>query len=211
MKISVSILSSSINAADIVKKLDNTEADYIHVDIMDGKFVENKTWTFSEMKKITSYSRLPLDVHLMVENPKKYIEDYAMLNTDTITFHYEAVKDIDEMIEYVKNYGLKVGLAINPDTDINVLKEYLDKVDLILIMSVFPGKGGQKFIEESIERVSKTKQMIKESGRDIIINIDGGINDKTISSVKEVDMVVSGSYVLNKDDFEEGIQTLINI
>ena len=94
MKVSVSILSSSIPAQDIVKKLDGTEADYIHVDIMDGKFVENKTWTFSEMKKITSYSRLPLDVHLMVENPKKYIEDYAMLNTDTITFHYEAVNNV---------------------------------------------------------------------------------------------------------------------
>ena len=121
MKVSVSILSSSIPAQDIVKKLDGTEADFIHLDIMDGKFVENKTWTFGEVKKITSYSHLPLDVHLMVENPKKYIEDYAFLNTDTITFHYEAVKDVSEMIEYVKNYGLKVGLAINPETDASVL------------------------------------------------------------------------------------------
>ena len=98
MKVSVSILSSTINASDIVKKLDNTASDYIHIDLMDGKFVENKTWTFSEIKKITSYSHLPLDVHLMVSNPKKYIEDYALLNTNDIIFHYEAVDDVSEMI-----------------------------------------------------------------------------------------------------------------
>ena len=98
MKVSVSILSSSIKAADITKKLDKTVADYIHLDIMDGKFTENKTWTFSEVKKIISYSKLPLDVHLMVNNPEKYIEDYAMLNTSYLTFHYEAVKDVEKTL-----------------------------------------------------------------------------------------------------------------
>ena len=211
MKISVSILSSSINAADIVKKLDNTEADYIHVDIMDGKFVENKTWTFSEMKKITSYSRLPLDVHLMVENPKKYIEDYAMLNTDTITFHYEAVKDIDEMIEYVKNYGLKVGLAINPDTPANVLFPYLGKIDEIIVMSVYPGKSGQSFIYESLDKIKELRTEIDNKGYRCVINVDGGVNDETAPLCKEagVDMLVSASFI--HKDIKNNIKLLKNI
>ena len=153
MKVSVSILSSKIKASDIVKKLDQTECDFIHIDIMDGKFVENKTWTFGEMKDIVKYSHKLLDVHLMVCNPKKYIDDYALLNTDRITFHYEAVKDINEMIEYVKNYGLKVGLAINPDTKPEVVFPYLKDLDQVLVMSVFPGKSGQSFIEESTNKI----------------------------------------------------------
>ena len=108
MKINVSILSSTIKPQDIVKELDNTNADAIHIDIMDGKFVENKTWTIGEITKITKYSSFPLDVHLMVNNPSKYIEDYAMLNTNNITFHYEAVENIDKMINEIKDYGLKV-------------------------------------------------------------------------------------------------------
>ena len=104
MLVSTSILSSTIKAQDITKKIDNTKSDYIHLDIMDGKFTENKTWTFGEIKKIVSYSKLPLDVHLMVEKPEKYIEDYAMMNTAYLTFHYEAVKSVDKIIELIKNY-----------------------------------------------------------------------------------------------------------
>jgi len=211
MKISVSILSSSINASDIVKKLDNTVADFIHLDIMDGKFVENKTWTFSEVKKITSYSRLPLDVHLMVENPKKYIEDYAMLNTDTITFHYEAVKDIDEMIEYVKNYGLKVGLAINPETDASVLFPYLNKIDEIIVMSVHPGKSGQTFIYEALDKIKILREKIDEVGSHALINVDGGVNDETGLLCKEagVDMLVSASFI--HKDIANNIKLLKNL
>lgn len=211
MKVSVSILSSSINAADIVKKLDNTDADYIHVDIMDGKFVENKTWTFGEVKKITSYSRLPLDVHLMVENPKKYIEDYALLNTDTITFHYEAVKDVNEMIEYVKNYGLKVGIAINPETDASVLFPYLNNIDEIIVMSVHPGKSGQTFIYDSLDKIKLLREKIDEIGSKARINVDGGINDETGALCKEagVHMVVSASYI--HKDIRNNIKILKNL
>ncbi len=211
MKVSVSILSSSINASDIVKKLDNTLADYIHIDIMDGKFVENKTWTFSEIKKITSYSRLPLDVHLMVDNPKKYIEDYALLDTDTITFHYEAVKDVNEMIDYVKDYGLKVGIAISPDTPANVLFPYLNSIDEIIVMSVYPGKSGQSFINESVDKIRELRNKIDELGSRCVINVDGGINDETGLLCKEagVDMLVSASFI--HKDIVNNIRVLKNL
>lgn len=208
MKVSVSILSSSIKPQNIVKKLDNTKADFIHVDIMDGKFVENKTWTISEVKKIVSYSKLPLDVHLMVENPSKYIEDYALLNTSYITFHYEAVKDIDKMINEIKNYGLKVGIAINPETDEKVLYPYLSKIDQILVMSVHPGKSGQSFIENTPNKIENLKQEIINQNAKTIISVDGGINDETgkLCVDKGVDMLVSASYI--HKDIVNNINTL---
>lgn len=197
MKVSVSILSSSIKAADITKKLDKTVADYIHLDIMDGKFTENKTWTFSEVKKIISYSKLPLDVHLMVNNPEKYIEDYAMLNTSYLTFHYEAVKDVEKTINMIKDYGLKVGISICPDTPVDVLFPFLKELDQILIMSVVPGKSGQSFIETSPEKISKLKEEIINQNAKTIISVDGGINNETGLLCKEagVDMLVSASYI----------------
>ena len=208
MKVSVSILSSSIKPQDIVKKLDNTKADFIHVDIMDGKFVENKTWTISEVKKIVSYSKLPLDVHLMVENPSKYIEDYALLNTSYITFHYEAVKDIDKMINEIKNYGLKVGIAINPETDEKVLYPYLSKIDQVLVMSVHPGNSGQSFIENTPNKIENLKQEIINQNAKTIISVDGGINDETgkLCVDKGVDMLVSASYI--HKDIVNNINTL---
>ena len=197
MKVSVSILSSKIKAEEIVKGLKGTEADYIHVDIMDGKFVENKTWTYGEMKKIVSYSNLPLDVHLMVKNPEKYIEDYALLNTERITFHYEAVKDIKGMIELIKDYGLKVGLAINPDTNPNVVFPYLESLDQVLVMSVFPGKSGQSFIEKTPNRIRMIKDEIIKQGLNTQLEVDGGINDETSKLCVEagVDILVSATFL----------------
>ena len=211
MKVSVSILSSSIKPQDIVKKLDNTKADFIHVDIMDGKFVENKTWTISEVKKIVSYSKLPLDVHLMVEKPSKYVEDYALLNTSYITFHYETVKNIDKMIDEIKNYGLKVGIAINPETDEKVLYPYLSKIDQVLVMSVHPGKSGQSFIETTPNKIENLKQEIIHQNAKTIISVDGGINDETgkLCVDKGVDMLVSASYI--HKDIVNNINTLKKI
>lgn len=197
MKVSISILSSSIKPSDITKKIDNTCADYIHLDIMDGKFTENKTWTFSEVKKIISYSKLPLDVHLMVNNPEKYIEDYAMINTDYLTFHYEAVKDIKKTINKIKDYGLKVGISVCPQTDVEKLFPYLKELDQILVMSVVPGKSGQSFIETTPEKIKKLKEEIKRQDVKTIISVDGGINNETALLCKEagVDMLVSASYI----------------
>ncbi len=211
MKVNVSILSSTIKPQDIVKELDKTNADYIHIDIMDGKFVDNKTWTISEITKITKNSTLPLDVHLMVNNPSKYIEDYAMLNTNDIIFHYEAVKDVNGMIDEIKNYGLKVGIAINPDTNVEEIYQYLDKVDLVLVMSVYPGKSGQSFIEESLDKIRKLKQEIQEKNLKTLISVDGGINDETGKLCKEagVDILVSASYI--HKDIKNNIDILKNI
>lgn len=211
MKVNVSILSSTIKPQDIVKELDKTNADYIHIDIMDGKFVDNKTWTISEITKITKNSTLPLDVHLMVNNPSKYIEDYAMLNTNDIIFHYEAVKNVNSMIDEIKNYGLKVGIAINPDTNVEEIYQYLDKVDLVLVMSVYPGKSGQSFIEESLDKIRKLKQEIQEKNLKTLISVDGGINDETGKLCKEagVDILVSASYI--HKDIKNNIDILKNI
>lgn len=211
MKVSVSVLSNEIKPQDIVKKLDLSKPDYIHIDIMDGKFVSNKTWTTSEVKKFISYSTLPLEVHLMVNNPSKYIEDYALMNTSIIIFHYEAVKDINEMINKVKLYGLKVGIAINPETNINVLIPYLNMIDEVLIMSVHPGKSGQLFIEESLEKISVLKNIILEGNYKTIISVDGGINNETGLLCKNagVDELVSASYI--HKDIINNIKTLKNI
>lgn len=197
MKVSVSILSSSIKASDITKKLDMSLADYIHLDIMDGKFVENKTWTFSEVKKIISYSNLPLDVHLMVKDPLKYLEDYALLNTSYFTFHYEAVSDISKTINKIKDYGLKVGVSICPDTSIDVLFPYLKDIDQVLVMSVVPGKSGQSFIDSSLSKIRDLKAEIEKNNYKTIISVDGGINNETGVFCKEsgADMLVSASYI----------------
>ena len=208
MKVSVSILSNSIKPVDIVKKLDNTKANYIHIDIMDGKFVENKTWTVSEIKKITSCSKLPLDVHLMVENPSKYIEEFALLNTSYIAFNYEAVKDIDKMINEIKKYGLKVGIAINPETSEEVVFPYLSRIDEVLIMSVHPGKSGQSFIESTLDKIERLKNEILRQNVKTIISVDGGINDETgnLCVQKGVDTLVSASYI--HKDIVNNINTL---
>ncbi len=199
MIVSTSILSSSIKASDITKKLDNTVSDYIHLDIMDGKFVENKTWTYSEVKKIVSYSSLPLDVHLMVKDPNKYIEDYALLNTKYLTFHIEAVKNIDEMIEKIKNYGLKVGIAINPETNIEKVFPYLNKIDKVIVMSVHPGKSGQTFIYEVLDKIKLLREEIDKQNLKTDITVDGGVNNETALLCKEagVTTLVSASYLHN--------------
>lgn len=208
MKVNVSILSNTLKPLDIVKELDKTNADAIHIDIMDGKFVDNKTWTTSEIIKLTKHSNLPLDVHLMVNNPSKYIEDYAMLNTNNITFHYEAVKDVNKVINEIKDYGLKVGIAVNPDTDVKNIYDYLSNIDIVLIMSVYPGKSGQVFINETLDKIKKLKDYIVNNNLKTLISVDGGINDETGKLCKEAgaDILVSASYIHN--DIKNNIDKL---
>lgn len=197
MILSGSILSKDEKGINILKRFNNTDLDYIHLDVMDGKFVNNKSFSISEIKKLNDMSLKSLDVHLMVKNPEKYIKDLAMLNVSCITFHYEAAKDINYLIEYIKSFGIKVGIAINPETDINVLSEYLNNINRVLIMGVNPGESGQAFIENTFNKVKNLNDMINCNNYKTLIEVDGGINDKNIEILKQngADIVVSASFI----------------
>lgn len=207
MLISTSFLSSKDIPKDL-SKLDLTSTDYIHVDIMDGKFVKNKTMPFSEMKHIYKYTSKRLDVHLMVKEPEKYINDYSTLNTEYITIHLEIDKDIEKYLLQIKNYGIKCGLAIKPDTPIKELVPYLPLIDLIIVMSVEPGMGGQEFIENTENKIEELRTLLNEYNSDAKISVDGGINNKTKDLCKKADILVSGSYIVYSEDFEEKINSL---
>lgn len=208
MKISTSFLSCK-KIDDGIKKLNLTDTDYIHVDFIDGKFVVGKTIPFRKLKKIPKYTSKRLDVHLMTDKLDKYIKKFSLLNCEYITFHIEATKEVEKYISMIHSYGIKCGIALNPSTDIEEIKPYLDMIDLVLVMSVVPGYGGQSFIEETSVKLDKLRKYIKKEKLDVIINVDGGINNETLKKVKPyVDMVVSGSYITNSSNYQETINTL---
>lgn len=207
MKVSASFLSSHYIEEDIMK-LNDTDVDFIHVDVMDGKFVKNKTLPFRSMKNIYKFTSKRLDVHLMVKHPKKLIKKYAQLNTEYITFHVEIEEDIEELIDLVHNYGIKCGLAIKPETPIEVLDPYMDKIDLVLFMSVEPGKGGQEFMPEVLVRIKEFKRKMKEKKLNIVVNVDGGINLETCKKLRQADILVSGSCITNSENFQDTIRKL---
>ena len=207
MKVSVSFLSSKNIPRDL-RLLNDTDVDYIHVDVMDGKFVENKTMPFREMKHISDYTSKRLDVHLMVEDPSNYIPLYAELNTEYIVFHVEVDEDIEKNLKMIKDYSIKCGLSICPDTKVSSLIPYLPYLDQILVMSVVPGKGGQSFIEDTEEKIKEVRKLIESYNLDIVINVDGGVNDKTKDKCSESDILTAGSYIVNSDNFQEKISSL---
>ncbi len=207
MKISASFLSSSNIPRDL-KRLNETDVDFIHVDIMDGKFVPNKTMPFSEMKNIYKFTNKRLDVHLMVENPKKYIPLYAELNTEFITFHVETMDHIEENLELIKSYGIQCGLAIKPNTPVKNLVPYLPLLDMILVMSVEPGKGGQSFILESQDKISEVRNLLDSYHSKAVINVDGGVDNTTKKMCQQCDILTSGSYIIGFDDFQVQIDSL---
>lgn len=207
MKVSASFLSSK-NIPNDLRKLNTTDIDYIHVDVMDGIFVKNKTMPFSEMKHISKYTNKRLEVHLMVDDPIPFISQYSELNTEFIIVHVEARANVLEAIDKIKSYGIKAGISIKPNTPVSRLIPYLPFVDEILVMSVEPGEGGQPFIEETEERIKEIRTILSEYNMNIIINVDGGVNDKTRALCSECDMVTSGSYITSSDDFQEAISTL---
>ena len=206
-KVSVTFLSSTDVVRDL-KLLDMTDTDYVHVDVMDGKFVPNKTMPFSEMKNIGKYTSKRLDIHLMVEDPSKYIPLYASLNAEYITFHVEVDEDIEESLKMIRNYSIKAGLAIKPETKISELVPYLPYLDLVLVMSVEPGAGGQKFIEGTEDKINELRELLDTYHSQAVINVDGGINDVTCKKCYNADIVASGSYVVRSDNFQEKISSL---
>lgn len=195
MKISASFLT--IDNIDNVNKLVDCDIDYLHLDIMDGIFVNNK----NEAINITN--KKPLDVHLMVNDVYKYIDIYKNLNPLFITFHYEAVTDILEVVNYIKKFNIKVGLSIKPSTKVEEIIPYLPYLDLVLVMSVEPGQGGQSFIMDTVDKIKK----LKELKGNYLIEVDGGINDNTINLVNDADIIVVGSYITS-GDYEERIRNL---
>ena len=203
-KVSVSFFNST-NIEDDLINLCDTDVDYIHVDVGDGKFIERKFNPIKELNSMNGALSKRLDVHFMVEDPISYINQYSELNCEYITIHCELKKDILNLLGLIKSYGIKCGLSISPATDISFLEPFLDDIDMILIMSVVPGKGGQRFIYSSIDRVNEIKRMI--GNRNIVISIDGGINNET-SQLVDTDIVVSGSYVLGSDDIQRSINLL---
>lgn len=206
IKISPSILSSK-NRIESIKKLNDTNADYIHIDAMDGIFVPNKQMNIEEIIELEKYTNIPFDIHLMVENPIEYINKLSNKNIEYITIHLEIDKDIHNIIDKIKSLGYKVGLSIKPNTTTLELLPYINKIDLVLIMSVEPGFGGQKFIPNSI---NKAKQ-IKELNNNIIIEMDGGINNETIKNIyNHIDIAVVGSYITNQENYQEAINNLKN-
>ena len=207
MKISASFLSSKDLVRDLTQ-LNETDVDYIHVDIMDGKFVKNKTMPFSEMKNIYKYTSKRLDVHLMVEDPESYIPLYAGLNTEFITFHVEIDKNIEECLKLIHSYSIKAGLSIKPNTKVSELVPYLPFIDMILVMSVAPGEGGQAFIETTEAKIEEVRALLDAYKSSAVISVDGGVNDKTKSFCARSDILVAGSYILGSDNFQEKISSL---
>ena len=204
IKISPSILAAK-DRIESVKKLNETTADYLHIDTMDGIFVPNTQMPTEEILELEKHSTLPLDVHLMVCDPEKYIVHLKNKNIKYITIHLEIDKDINYLINMIKSLNYKVGLSIKPNTNVSELIPYLNKIDLVLIMSVEPGFGGQKFMPNSL---TKAKE-IKKLNQDVVLEIDGGINDTNIQEVKKyIDIAVVGSYITNKDDYQEAINNL---
>ncbi len=216
IQISPSILSADFSRlGDDIKRLEESGADMIHVDVMDGHFVPNLTIGPPVIKSLRKYTKLPFDVHLMIDPVHKYIKDYSDAGADIITFHPEATTNILETINLIKSLNKKVGISLNPNTEVYAAEEYLDKIDLILVMSVHPGFGGQKFISEVLKKIKNLDQIRKEKKLNFKIEIDGGINFETSKIAVEagVDILVSGTTIFkeNNGDLKRNIKTLKQI
>ncbi len=216
----VEVSTSLLNAKEeeIIKTvydLEVAKTDYFHIDVMDGKFVENNT--SEKMRKYTegikNVSNVPLDVHLMVNNVEEYVKDYLDIGVNCITFHIEACKnemEVLKQISYIKQNNCKVGLAINPKTDIEKVYEYLPYIHKVLIMTVEPGKGGQELLPETINKIAELNKFIYENGYEVDIQVDGGINDKNAKQLIEAgaNILVAGVYIINSEDYGKAIKIL---
>ncbi len=211
MKISPSILSADFTClGKELKALEEAGADYVHVDVMDGRFVPNITIGPFVVEAIKRATALPLDVHLMIDEPEKYVEDFAKAGSSIITVHVEAARHLHKAVQMIKDKGLKAGVSINPATPVNTLEDIIEDADLILIMSVNPGFSGQDFIPSSLKKIEAVRRMIGEAGRPIELEVDGGIK---INNIKEValagaDVFVSGSGIFGTSDYKKTIAAM---
>lgn len=214
VQIAPSLLSADFaNMARDIKDLENAGADLLHCDVMDGVFVPNITFGIKMIEDIRKTTKLRLDAHLMIVEPEKYIERFARAGADIITVHIEAVKNAIDAIKLIKECNVKGGIVLNPETEVEAIREVLPYCDMVLVMSVHPGFGGQKFIESSLSKLKKIKRMISDSEKDIDLEIDGGINFQNIDSVLDAgaDIVVAGNTVFNAEDKKAAINRLRGI
>ena len=209
MKISISILNA-LNREEEVLKVNSTDINYLHIDLMDGKFVKEKQFTPLEITKLNDISTKKIDLHMMVCDPLKYLKKLSLLNIEYVTIHYEIKKDLTKLITQIKKYGFKVGLSIKPNTNIELIYPYLNEIDLVLVMSVEPGYGGQSFIEDSLTKITGLKQYREKHNLNYVIEVDGGINDTNYHKVKEAgaDIAVIGSFLTKAGDLEEQLKKI---
>ena len=212
IKIAPSILSADFSKmGEEVHSLEQNGADMVHCDVMDGVFVNNITFGIKMVEDIRKATSLPLDCHLMIVNPEKYVERFAKAGADVITVHYEACQDnLKEVLLLIKSCGVKCGAVINPDTPVSKIEEVIPLCDMVLIMSVFPGFGGQKFIPESLDKLREVKKIVEKSGKAIDIQIDGGVTEENVEIIKQAgaNVIVAGSTVFKAQDRAEIIKKL---
>lgn len=211
IKIAPSILSANLAKLDTqIKSIVDGGADWIHIDVMDGQFVPNLTFGTPIVKAVNELTNLPLDVHLMVNEPDHLIPSFVKAGADIITVQIEAVKHLHRSVSLIKEHGAKAGVAVNPGTPANSLEAILDEIDMILVMSVNPGFGGQSFINSSLVKISQISQMIKASKKDILLEVDGGVNNSTAPLIAKAgaNVFVAGSAVFNSDNIGRAIKEL---
>ena len=213
------MVSPSLLAADFanlskeIDMINRSEADWLHLDVMDGVFVPNISFGFPVMEAVSKICKKPLDVHYMIVKPERYIEQTARLGAMMMNVHYEACTHLHRTIEEIHSHGMKAGVTLNPSTPVNVLEDIICDVDMVLLMSVNPGFGGQKFIENTIAKTTRLREMIRKSGSKALIEVDGGVQKETAPRLVSagVDVLVSGSYVFKAKDPIETIRQLKNL
>lgn len=211
IKIAPSILSGDFaNMGETVKKVNEWGADYVHVDVMDGSFVKNLTFGMPMVKAIKKYSSIPLDVHLMIINPENYVEEFVECGADIVSFHPNATEKVSETIDKIHALGAKAGLAINPDIPVSQISPYIDKLDMVVIMGVYAGFGGQKYIKEVDEKIKEVSALIIKSGRDIELEVDGGVTEENAPAIARLgaNVLVGGSSVFKSSDPTKTIRVL---
>ena len=211
IKIAPSILAADFGNLSLeCKKIDKSNADWFHLDVMDGLFVPNISYGMPIVKSIRKMTKKPLDVHLMIIDPERYIDKFIEIGSDILTVHVEATSKMDNIIDKINHSGIKSGIAINPDTPISKLDDYISNVDLICLMGVHAGFGGQKFIKKTFNRLEELKNLINSKNSSALIEIDGGVNENNFEKLKNLgaDVLVAGSYIFNSSNYNAAIDLL---